>query len=152
MRYIHFDVANKESYSLDSVGKHGFGRLFLFKKIILRTSTFSAKACFSTRSHGDRPPAARRGAVQHLHGDERWRAAHAGLGSLLQLRCHSRAAKNVCSASPPSLPFLFFKQFSPEVLFLKADAWTSSPWPNTWTILETQKVATSSPPFTHSSR
>lgn len=25
MRYIHFDVSNKESYSLDSVGKHGFG-------------------------------------------------------------------------------------------------------------------------------
>ncbi|XP_059211041.1 N-acyl-aromatic-L-amino acid amidohydrolase (carboxylate-forming) B-like [Centropristis striata] len=24
MRYIHFDVSNKESYSLDSVGKHGF--------------------------------------------------------------------------------------------------------------------------------
>ncbi|KAM3590967.1 uncharacterized protein V6R79_019759 [Siganus canaliculatus] len=24
MRYIHFDVASKESYSLDSVGKHGF--------------------------------------------------------------------------------------------------------------------------------
>uniref|UniRef100_A0A3Q3J9D8 N-acyl-aromatic-L-amino acid amidohydrolase n=1 Tax=Monopterus albus TaxID=43700 RepID=A0A3Q3J9D8_MONAL len=24
LRYIHFDVSNKESYSLDSVGKHGF--------------------------------------------------------------------------------------------------------------------------------
>ncbi|XP_032367207.1 N-acyl-aromatic-L-amino acid amidohydrolase (carboxylate-forming) B [Etheostoma spectabile] len=24
MRYIHFDISNKESYSLDSVGKHGF--------------------------------------------------------------------------------------------------------------------------------
>lgn len=30
MRYIHFDVANKESYSLDSVGKHGFGRFWCF--------------------------------------------------------------------------------------------------------------------------
>lgn len=29
MRYIHFDVSSKESYSLDSVGKHGFG-MFLF--------------------------------------------------------------------------------------------------------------------------
>lgn len=26
VRYIHFDVSRKESYSLDSVGKHGFGK------------------------------------------------------------------------------------------------------------------------------
>lgn len=32
MRYIHFDITNKESYSLDSVGKHGFGRFFKKKK------------------------------------------------------------------------------------------------------------------------
>lgn len=25
VRYIHFDISSKESYSLDSVGKHGFG-------------------------------------------------------------------------------------------------------------------------------
>lgn len=30
MRYIHFDVSKKESYSLDTVGKHGFGTCFGF--------------------------------------------------------------------------------------------------------------------------
>lgn len=30
MRYIHFDVSKKESYSLDSVGKHGFGMFVCF--------------------------------------------------------------------------------------------------------------------------
>lgn len=34
MRYIHFDVSKKESYSLDSVGKHGFG-MFCISAIIL---------------------------------------------------------------------------------------------------------------------
>lgn len=29
MRFIHFDVSSKESYSLDSVGKHGFGKIFI---------------------------------------------------------------------------------------------------------------------------
>jgi len=28
MRYIHFELSKKESYSLDSVGKHGFGEFF----------------------------------------------------------------------------------------------------------------------------
>lgn len=47
MRYIHFDIANKESYSLDSVGKHGFGRFF--SKIVLQTRmqpSFPAAMCF----------------------------------------------------------------------------------------------------------
>lgn len=30
MRFIHFDVSKKESYSLDSVGKHGFGEFKIF--------------------------------------------------------------------------------------------------------------------------
>lgn len=25
MRFLHFDVSKKESYSLDTLGKHGFG-------------------------------------------------------------------------------------------------------------------------------
>lgn len=76
MRYIHFDVANKESYSLDSVGKHGFGRFF---KDNFPEQNAACLSCnmFSTRSHGDWPSAARRGAVKHLHGNEIGRAAHA---------------------------------------------------------------------------
>uniref|UniRef100_A0A3B3V238 N-acyl-aromatic-L-amino acid amidohydrolase n=1 Tax=Poecilia latipinna TaxID=48699 RepID=A0A3B3V238_9TELE len=30
MRFIHFDVSTKESYSLDSIGKHGFGEFLPF--------------------------------------------------------------------------------------------------------------------------
>lgn len=30
MRFLHFDVSKKESYSLDTLGKHGFGTRFGF--------------------------------------------------------------------------------------------------------------------------
>lgn len=76
MRYIHFDVANKESYSLDSVGKHGFGRFFK-NNSPKQNATFLSCNVFSTRSHGDWPTAAWRGAVKHLHNNEIRRAAHA---------------------------------------------------------------------------
>lgn len=47
MRYIHFDVSSKESYSLDSVGKHGFGRFFISpKKSSKEFSTSHLHYCF----------------------------------------------------------------------------------------------------------
>ena len=107
-------------------------------------------------SDGDRPSAPRRGEVQHLHGDERWRAAHARLGSLLQLRYTWTQATNG-AISLQKLQHLLtpwvgcFCSYS-QVLLLKEDSWTCSPWLNTSTTQETARLTTSQPPFIHNSR
>lgn len=88
MRYIHFDVSSKESYSLDSVGKHGFGRFLFPQRNTPKNSVLLICVVSPTCSHGDWPPASWRGEVKYLHSDEIGRAAHARLGPFLQLRCN----------------------------------------------------------------
>lgn len=153
MRYIHFDVANKESYSLDSVGKHGFGRLLFFKK-----KSFS-KPAFSQPKRVFLPAAMEIGPQPHgVVRSNIYTAMKDGVQHMLDwvrsFNSGATAERRKTSALPRHHLYLFcfFKRSSPEVLFLKADAWTSSPWSNTWTTRETQKVATSSLPFTRSFR
>lgn len=95
VRYIHLDLSPKEAYSLDSVGKHGFGKLEFtmipFRIFASNTVTsvmfwlFCCVICIFS-SHGDWSSAPRRGEVRHLHSHESWCAAHVGLGPFLQLR------------------------------------------------------------------
>lgn len=60
------------------------------------TEYFSSALAFSAYSHGNRPPAARRGEVKHLHSNEIRSAAHARLGPFIQLRCDRWPMKYLC--------------------------------------------------------
>lgn len=61
-----------------------------------RVEYFSSALALSAYSHGNRPPAARRGEVKHLHGNEVRRAAYAWLGPFIQLRCDRWPMKYLC--------------------------------------------------------
>lgn len=78
-----------------------------------RMQHFSA---FSNGSNGDWPPATRRGTLQHLHSNEIGRAAHARLGSFLQLRCSSWPVKYFCFATRHHL-YLYLKMYSVGAIF-----------------------------------
>lgn len=41
VRYVHFDIPLNEAYSLDSVGKHGFGETLYPKEFVLHSSIHS---------------------------------------------------------------------------------------------------------------
>lgn len=119
MRYIHFDVSKKESYSLDTVGKHGFGMFWCFFSVIHIKRVWVKDNVWSILcSHGDRPPATWCGEVQHLYSDETWRAAHARLGPFLQLRCSLKWPIKWSSFAPPH-----HKPYKPACFVLRYYFW-----------------------------
>lgn len=73
-----------------------------------RVEYFSSALAFSAYSHGNWPPAARRGEVKHLHNNEIRRAAHAWLGPFIQLRCDRWQMKYLCLTHDTIFSALFF--------------------------------------------
>lgn len=86
VRAIFVDLPASEAYSLESVGKHGFGkRLQVQTQMVLKRNSFEPPG-ISLRSHRSGPSAQRRGQSRRLQPDERGRGPHLWICPEIQRR------------------------------------------------------------------